>query len=210
VLEGSPFRFFHLGYLMLLDRMDTFASPGVTHAARLLAEARAAGMETSLDMVSTEHPDFHAIARSALPHTDHLMINESEASRVLQIPLSADDAPALLQAAGALLAAGVRSSVTLHTELGAVGVTAAGEQAVQASVRLPGGFSKGATGAGDAFAAGLLYGLHESLPLAERLRLAVCTAACSLRDPTPSLGMRPVADCLHLGQKWGLGSFSAP
>jgi sugar/nucleoside kinase (ribokinase family) len=209
VLEGSPFRFFHLGYLMLLDRMDTFASPGVTHAARLLAAARAAGMETSLDMVSTEHPDFHAIARSALPHTDHLMINESEASRVLQIPLSADDAPALLLAAGALLAAGVRSSVTLHTELGAVGVTAAGEQAVQASVRLPGGFSKGATGAGDAFAAGLLYGLHESLPLAERLRLAVCTAACSLRDPTPSLGMRPVADCLHLGQKWGLGSFSA-
>jgi sugar/nucleoside kinase (ribokinase family) len=194
----SQARLFHLGYLMLLDRMDAFAPSGLTYAAMLLASAQAAGLETSLDMVSMEHPDFHGIARSALPFTDHLIINETEASRVLQYPLAANKSAPLLRAAQELLKAGVRRSVTIHTERGAVGVTAEGDSAVQASLRLPRGFIKGATGAGDAFAAGLLYGLHEGEPLAQRLLLAVCTAACSLSDPTPSNGMKPVAECLAL------------
>lgn len=205
--DTSQARFFHLGYLMLLDRLDTFAPDGLTWAAQILRAARAASMETSVDMVSTEHPDFHAIARSALPFTDHLIINESEASRVLQYPLAAGDSAALLRAASQLLEAGVQRSVTIHTELGAVSVTDSGEHAIQPSLRLPPGFSKGATGAGDAFAAGLLYGLHESQPLAERLLLAVCTAACSLSHPTPSLGMQSTAACRALADQFPFGDF---
>ena len=201
-------RILHLAYLMLLDRMDELDGDGRSRAAHLLTEALAAGLETSVDMVSTEHPAFRQIALSALPFTDHLMVNELEASRVLDLTLAPGDAAALTNAAHRLLAAGVRRTVTIHTEHGAVSVTSQGETCIQPSLRLPPGYSKGATGAGDAFAAGLLHGLHENIPLSERLRLAVCTAAASLSDPTPSRGLRPVAECLALASDFGFGEFS--
>jgi sugar/nucleoside kinase (ribokinase family) len=196
-------RILHLGYLMLLDHMDSFAPDGRTHAALLLATAIDAGLETSVDMVSTEHPQFREIALSAIPYTDHLIINEIEASRVLGLKLSPNDGRALLNAARDLLALGVRQTVTVHTEHGAVATSTTGEHCVQASLQLPAGFSKGATGAGDAFAAGLLFGMHEGMSLQQRLHLAVCTAASSLSDPTPSNGVLSVTDCLALGERFG-------
>lgn len=196
-------RILHLGYLMLLDHMDSFAPDGRTHAAHLLAAASAAGLQTSVDMVSTEHPQFREIALSAMPHTDHLIINEIEASRVLGCSISSADASALLAAASDLLALGVRQNVTIHTEHGAAACTRENEQHFQPSLRLPSGYSQGATGAGDAFAAGLLYALHEGWSLPERLRLAVSTAAASLSHPTPSGGMKSVHDCQALADAFG-------
>ena len=89
----------------------------------------------------------------------------------------------------------------------AVGATADGLRLRQGSLRLPAGYSQGATGAGDAFAAGMLYGLHEGLGFPERLKLAVGCAAACLADPTPSQGLRPVADCLALAERFGFGEF---
>ena len=200
-------RILHLAYLMLLDRLDLMDAAGQSRAAQLLSLAQSAGLETSVDMDSTEHPGFRQIALSALPFTDHLIVNELEASRVLDLTLAADDAASLTSAAQGLLEAGVRRTVTIHTEHGAVSVTRSAETCIQPSLHLPPGYSKGATGAGDAFAAGLLHGLHENLGLPESLRLAVCTAAASLADPTPSLGLRPVAECLSLADRFGFRIF---
>src|SRR5437879_3583911 len=49
-------RLFHLGYLLLLDALDQPDSRYGTRAARLLASAQAAGVRTSVDVVS-EHGD---------------------------------------------------------------------------------------------------------------------------------------------------------
>ncbi len=203
----SNARLFHLGYLMLLDRLDSFDEHGQTRAANLLARAKSAGLETSLDIVSTEHPQFREIALSALPFTDHLIINEAEASRILRTSLGANDPVTLLGAAKQLIAAGVLRSVAIHTERGAVAATQEGEHSIQPSLQLPTGFSRGATGAGDAFAAGLLFGLHEGWPLQKRLLLAVSVAASSLADPTPSKGVQPVQECLALAEKFGFRPF---
>jgi sugar/nucleoside kinase (ribokinase family) len=201
--SGTSAKILHLGYLMLLDHMDNFDDEGRTYASRLLEKARASGLTTSVDMVSTENPRFRDIALSALPHTDHLIINEIEASRVLSCGLTADDFQTLLSAAQEILNLGVQQSVTIHVEHGAVACTREGETHIQASLNLPAGYSRGATGAGDAFAAGLLYGLHEGLSLKERLGLAVCSAAASLSHPTPSGGMKPVNECLALADRFG-------
>ena len=56
--------------------------------------------------------------------------------------------------------------------------------------------------AGDAFAAGYLLGLHEGWSIADRLQLAVCSAAQCMTHPTPSLGLQPVNDCLALGNQF--------
>jgi sugar/nucleoside kinase (ribokinase family) len=101
----------------------------------------------------------------------------------------------------------VRRTVTIHTERGAVAATHEGEHGIQASLQLPAGFSRGATGAGDAFAAGLLYGLHEGWPLQKRLLLAVSVAASSLADPTPSAAVLSVHECLGLSERFGFGPF---
>ncbi len=199
-------RIFHLGYLLLLDRMDTFEG-GQTIAAKLLFNARSAGLETSVDMCSATHLQFREIALSALPLTDHLVINEIEAGLTLGEIIDAKNAGWLLRSAEQLLSLGVKKTVTIHTEYGAVCATAEGLRLKQASLKLPAGYSKGATGAGDAFAAGMLYGLHESLEIQERLKLAVCCAAACLADPTPSKGLRPVKDCLALAEKFGFGEF---
>ena len=199
-------RILHLGYLTLLDALDSFAGKQ-TRAALALQKAKEHGLETSVDMVSGEHPQFRKIALSAFPFTDHFIINELEAAHILGISLSADNSQALLKAAQELLELGVQKTVTIHTEHGAVCALKTGDTFTQSSLKLPDNFSKGATGAGDAFAAGLLHGLHNKLPIPDRLQLAVCTAAASLTDPSPSQGLIPTSQCLELAQEFGLVDF---
>jgi sugar/nucleoside kinase (ribokinase family) len=197
---------FHLGYLMLLDTMDAFASPGRTRASLALERALAAGLTTSVDIVSAEHPEFREIALSALPFADLLVINEIEAGKVAGVTLkesSGVNVNACIDAAMLLLQQGVRQQVVIHFVEGAVVADADGSITTQGSLQLPSGFIAGATGAGDAFAAGYLHGWHEEWSTRERLELAVCAAAACLTHPTPSQGLRPVADCLMLGTTHG-------
>ncbi len=200
-------RHFHLGYLMLLDAMDTFASEGRTRASLALEAALQAGLTTSVDIVSTEHGQFREIAESALPYTDVLVINEIEAGKVAGLSLKSGqgvvDVEGCVQAARVLLERGVRRQVVIHFVEGAVVVEKDGTVTRQASLKLPEGFIAGATGAGDAFAAGYLHGWHEGWDVARSLTLAVCSAAACLTHATPSLGLRPVEECLKLGGTHG-------
>lgn len=201
----SSARVFHLGYLMLLDEMDRLLPDGSTPAARVLAKARAAGLITTVDIVSTENPNFREVAEAALPHTDYLIINEVEAGKIVGMNLKTVPVSiaAVSDAARALLAKGVRKQVVIHFEAGAVVADSEGHVSIQASLNLPQGFIVGATGAGDAFAAGYLHGIHEGWSIADCLTLAVCTAAACLTHPTPSEGLRPVAECLRLADEHG-------
>ncbi len=198
-------RLFHLGYLMLLDEMDRQLPDGSTPAARVLAAAQKAGLITTVDIVSTENPAFRAIAEAALPFTDYLIINEVEAGKVSGVNLKTVpvNVPAVCDAARSLLARGVGRQVVIHFEAGAVVADQDGTVTVQGSLNLPPGFIVGATGAGDAFAAGYLHGIHEGFSTVDSLKLAVCTAAACLTHPAPSLGLRPVAECLRLADECG-------
>lgn len=206
---GTSARFFYLGYMMLLDTLDSFDDGGRTRFSRALEAARAAGLRTCADLVSTEHADFAAIANSSLPFVDVLVLNEIEAEWITGIPLRRDIRRAA-EAARALIEAGVGEFAAIHFEGGAVAVDAAGAEHAHGSVRLPRGRIAGATGAGDAFAAGLLLGAHEGEPLGRCLEFGVCAAAASLADPTPSGGVLPLADCLALGVEFGYRDPFAP
>ena len=91
----------------------------------------------------------------------------------------------------------------IHCAGGSVVLNADGGLHALGAVQLPADFSCGATGAGDAFAAGYLWGLHEQLPADERLRLATAAAAQSLSHPAPSAGLLTLADCLRLAEQHG-------
>jgi sugar/nucleoside kinase (ribokinase family) len=198
----------HLGYLMLLDAMDSFTEDGLrTRASLALEQATKAGLITCVDMVSTENEAFREIAASAMAHTDYLIINEIEAgkssSRQLKTPQGTDTKGCVEAAQWLIQESGVRQQVVIHFTEGAVAADKNGEVTLQGSLRLPDGFIVGATGAGDAFAAGYLHGLHEGWDTRQRLELGVCAAAACLTHPTPSGGLRSVAACFELGEKLG-------
>ena len=198
-------KIFHLGYLMLLTEMDRLLEDGRTIASRVLEAAQTAGLLTSVDLVSSTYPQFRQITTASLPFTDYLILNELEAGSATGIDLrsSPTDLELIQTAARSLLDAGVRREVIIHFEAGAIVVEKDGTVHHQTSLHLPQGFIAGATGAGDAFAAGYLHGTHENWPIPERLKLAVCTAAMCLTHPTPSQGLRPVAECLALASQLG-------
>jgi sugar/nucleoside kinase (ribokinase family) len=64
-------------------------------------------------------------------------------------------------------------------------------------------FIAGTAGAGDAFCAGVLLGLHEGWELPRCLQTGVCVAAASLSHPTCTGGMKSLSACLSLGKKYG-------
>ncbi len=203
----STARHFHLGYLLLLDRLDAFQFDGLTGAAQVLRAARAAGMTTSLDCVSDNSDRFVPVARPALPHVDYFFANDFEAARLTGISLSetaAGDPEKLGAAAASLLAAGVRGWAIVHSAHG-VAAASATEHCWQPAVRVPLSAIKGAAGAGDALAAGILLGLHEGWSMPRCLRLGVCAAAASLYDATCSASVQPVDACLALGDTLGFG-----
>ena len=63
----------------------------------------------------------------------------------------------------------------------------------------------GTAGAGDAFCAGVLYGLHEGWDLQRCLLTGVCIAAASLADATCTAGVRLLKTSLALAKKFGFG-----
>ncbi len=200
-------KIFHLGYLLLLDAMDESDAKFGTKAARLLAAAQEAGIRTSVDVVSEDSDRFSKIVTPALKYVDYCVLNEIEAGKTTGFKIrQADgklDTVALRHAAGALLQMGVKEVVIIHFPEGAFARTRKGDDVWQSSLKLPEKYIGGTAGAGDAFCAGALLGLHEGMELVQCLQAGVCLAAASLSDPTCTGGLRPLNACMALAKKYG-------
>ncbi len=206
--EKIKARIFHLGYLLLLDAMDAPDAKYGTKAAKLLAAAQSAGMKTSIDVVSEDSDRFAKIVTPALKHVDYCILNEIEAGKTtgfkIRKPDGKLDTVSLRHAAGTILQQGVREVVVIHFPEGGFARTRQGDDYWQPSLKLPTKFIAGTAGAGDAFCAGVLFGLHEGWDLQRCLSTGVCVAAASLSDPTCTNGVRSMSACLSLAKKFGV------
>jgi len=201
-LTRTSARIFYLGYLCLLRTLDAVDASGCTHASQLFAQARAAGMITAADLVSNEASDFAAIVNPSLPQVDYLFLNEYELARLVGTGASED--PAQLQAqAREVLQRGVCAAVIVHLPQGALCLPRHQPAIWQPAVQMPARMIVGTAGAGDAFSAGFLLGLHEGWDFQRCLELAVCAAAASLRDATCSAALEPWPTCLAFGRNLG-------
>ncbi|MEK0445041.1 MAG: hypothetical protein RLZZ399_362 [Verrucomicrobiota bacterium] len=203
---------FHLGYLLLLDRLDAFCPEYGTVAAGVLARAQAAGLKTSIDAVSEDSDRFAKVVLPALKYTDYCIMNEFEAARVTGHEIRVEgrlQRGALRASMEKLLEFGVRERVVIHFPEGGCALGRDGSWSEQGSVILPEGYIRGAAGAGDAFTAGLLMGWHDGLSVAEQLRLGVCAAAANLSDETCTGGIRSASECLALGTRFGFRELPA-
>jgi len=204
--SAATARIFHLGYLLLLDRMD---SPDVefgTVAARVLNSATQAGLKTSIDVVSEDSARFASVVLPALRHVDYALLNDFETERTtgLTIRVGPRISHDLLgKACRRLLDAGVREWVVVHFPEGAAAMGRDGVLHAVPSLAIPPGAIVGTVGAGDAFAAGVLFGLHEGVPIETALNYGVCVAASCLGGVATSDAILPLNDCLKLREKFG-------
>jgi len=199
-------KIFHLGYLLLLDRLDQLEKDGMTRAAKVFKQAKENGYLTSADIVSERSERFREIIPPSLPYIDYLFVNEFEAGMITGVRTTEDgkvDRSGCLEAASRILEMGVKKWVFLHFPEGAVALSKDGHQLFQPSIQLPAEKIGGAVGAGDAFAAGVLMGIHENWEMERCLILGVCAAASSLFERTSSDGILPADDCLVLPEIHG-------
>ncbi|HWL14910.1 MAG TPA: carbohydrate kinase family protein [Opitutus sp.] len=200
-------KMFHLGYLLLLDGLDALDGDR-PRASDVLRRARAAGLKTSLDCVSENRDRFQLIVAPVLREVDILFVNDFEAEKLTGIAMRRGerqtiDRAAVERTAQALRLRGVREWVIVHFPEGVYALSGDASGRWQPSVRLPAEMIKGTAGAGDALAAGVLYGLHEGWPVEKTLRLGVAAAAASLMDATCSEGIVGVDACEALAVAHG-------
>ncbi len=205
--DKSKARHFHLGSLLRLEALDATDSKFGTRAARLLAAAQTAGLKTSLDFVPEPGDRLKTLVPPTLKFADYLMLSELAAAHLTGFKTRRTDGQldtvALRHAAGALLQLGVRELVILHFPEGGFARTRKGEDLWQPAVKLPAKAMANTLGAGDAFRAGVLWGLHEGWDLPRSLRSAVCLAAACLSDSSTTDGIKTLSSCLALGKKYG-------
>ena len=187
-----PARIFHLGYLLLLDELDRADSEYGVVAARVLKGLKEQGYKTSVDVVSEEGERFPQIVLPCLPYTDYLIVNEVEAGACYGVNLR--DAAGTIQVekvqdiATRLMNDGVGELVVIHFPEGGYALSRSGEKCYCGSYRVNPAEIVSTVGAGDAFCAGALFGIHEGYSLMEMLSFANACARFNLFSPTSTSG----------------------
>ena len=201
-----PARILHLGSPGIHARMDAPWGEDANGWVTVLKQARAAGLHTNLEMISAAPDDLRRLTTPCLEHLDSLIINDFEAGALTGLELvtpSGTSVDAAHKAAEALLDRAPLGLVVIHFPMGCVAASREGERLVLPSLNVPPAEIRSANGAGDAFAAGVLYGLHEAWPLEHSLRLGFAAAAAALRSVSTTNAVATKDECLALAETWG-------
>jgi sugar/nucleoside kinase (ribokinase family) len=196
----------HIGYILLLDGLDAPDDEYGTALARVLADARAHGIATSIDVVSEDSDRYAEKVPPALKYADYCIMNEIEAERTTGIAMREGDAlirENIEKGVRALAAMGVKRRTVVHMpELAAALDCETGEYCEAESLRVPEGWISSTVGAGDAFAVGVLYGAYRGWDLRRSIGTAAAIAAYSLNGSGASDALRPIDEILEETAAW--------
>ena len=177
----------HLGYFLLLDKVDD------GDGEKILKKAKELGIETSIDLV-TENSDRFSLVIPCLKYTDNLIINEAEAGSLAGITPTLSN---LKEIALKLKSMGVNKRVIIHTP--ELSVCASNNGVTEfASYKVPKNLIKGTTGAGDAFCAGALIGIYLDKTDSEVLELASQIAVTALFENDATSGIKTIEEAKEL------------
>ena len=190
--DHLPCKMLHLGYFLLLEKVD--GGDGL----KILKEAKARGMITSVDLVS-ENSDRYSVVVPCLPYVDNLIVNETEAGKICGMEPTDENLPVIAEK---LLAMGVRERVIIHQP--SLGLCKTKDSiTILPSVPLPKGYVKGKTGAGDAFCSGALIAIERNASPREILELAEAAAVASLTEADAVSGITEEEKLLENIRKFG-------
>jgi len=198
--SSSTAKILHLGLLGLHRRLDSAWKSEANGWVSVLKKARAAGLSTNVELVSIEPSQIRTLCEPCLPYLDRLIVNDHEIgglAGVTTVHNGHTDVDACLLAARKVLERGAMELVVVHYPGGAIAIDA-GETWLEPSFVIDAADIVGAVGAGDAFAAGVLYGWHELWTTKDTLKLGHAVAAASLRSATSVGSVVSVDECLAL------------
>jgi len=198
-------KWLHLGYLLLLEKLDQPDAEFGTKAGRVLQLAKAAGLITSVAVVTAASEAFSRVVTPILPYVDYLVINEIEAERTTGIKTRRENIllkDGITAAAQKLLEGGVNQCAVIHFPEGGFAMTKNSATCWQGALELPPDKFRHTAGAGDAFCAGFIYGCYNDWPMQKCLQMAVCCAAGNIGVSTSSGGMTAQEANLDLLQKY--------
>jgi sugar/nucleoside kinase (ribokinase family) len=192
----DSFKIAMFGYGLVLPQFDLVDEECGTKMGRLLRAAQHRGLKTGLDFVSPSADNMFKFRRyrKTLQFVNVCCINEDQAAGLTDIINPVDACRALVEDLGAGLAVvhcGAEGpNYLFSTELGLL---------VQPNFMVKPENNKGNAGAGDAFTAGMLHGLHQNWELDKTLRFATAAAAISLDHVSCTGAMRDEAFILEYG-----------
>jgi sugar/nucleoside kinase (ribokinase family) len=208
-IEGSSARVLHAGAPGLHPLLDAPVPGGGNGWSRLFERGQAAGLQTNMELVSIDPATVAELATPCLPRLDSIIVNELEAGAITGVDTEAPEADGWVDwatmdtVAGKLIDLGVAVIAVVHFPAGCVAATADGRCWRQGSVRVEREQIANTTGAGDAFAAGVMLGLHDGWPVEECLRLGAASAAACVRSASTSGGMERAEICLSEANRIG-------
>lgn len=202
----STARIVHLGLPGIHEKLDAPWLGEASGWVAVLKKARAVGLKANIELVSVEPEKIRAAGLPLLPYLDTLIINDYEAGALANIETVSNgitDASACRKAAEILMERSNVSLAAIHFPQGGIVLKRNGEIAEHTSVNIPKSEVVGSNGAGDAFAAGILFGHHESWPIQQSLKLAHASAATSMRHESTTGSIENWQECLRLANAWG-------
>ncbi len=197
----------HIGYLLLLDFFDKTDAEYGTVMARFLHDVQEQGIKTSIDVVCDHTADFKGTVLPALKYCDYVILNETESSMLSGLePYNSDgklNVENICKTMQYMAACGVREKVIVHCEkAGFCYDVPTGKFTMAPSLCIPNEEIKGSVGVGDAFCAGILYGLYHHYDDKRLLEFAACAAACNLFSENAVDGMRKKEEIEKLSKKY--------
>ncbi len=186
-------KIFHLAYILILHELCLEDTEYKVAGAKALSLLQKKGYKTSIDLISEESDRYQRIVKPCLPFTNYFIVNEIEASKTTGIPIRDKDKSIykerLAEAADLLFEYGVNDIVVIHYPEGGFAADRSGRRYFIPSYQINEKDIKGMNGAGDSFCAGILYGIHEELPLDKCLQIAAANARFNLTSPTCTEGI---------------------
>jgi sugar/nucleoside kinase (ribokinase family) len=140
-----------------------------------------------------------------LKYCDYLIINEVEGSLITGIKVRDNDgklsSEEMKKTCTRLKCLGVLNTVILHCPEGGYLLGPEGFFFMP-SINVPRDYIRGTVGAGDAFAAGALYGFYNGWAPLKILNTANCSAAANLSSADSISGARSLEELQSIGEKY--------
>ena len=172
-LKSKP-KILYIGYLTLLGKLDRFNN-NKTRLNIVLEKAKKKNLITVLDLVSNKTSHFQKIVYSALPFTDYLLLNEIEAQLLFKKSIKKYDnylnIKLILQLTKKIFKKGLLKGLIIHNSKESVCVLKDQTHNIKSKI-IPQQKIKNAVGAGDAFCAAFIYGIHENWNIEKILKKA--------------------------------------
>lgn len=204
--EAATSRILHAGLPGVHELLDAPWQGEANGWVAVLKKAQQAGLKTNLELASIEASRLAELALPCLPHLDYIIVNDTEIgalSGIHTVSSGVTDFSACERAAARVMELGSMELVVVHCPAFAIALSRDSTRVVRPSVAVPKSEVVGANGAGDAFAAGMLYGIHEGWSLHDAVGLAHASAATSLRSISTTDAVENWRECLALADKWG-------